>query len=127
MNFESSSPIYQQIGDYICNNILRRQFKEGEKIPSVREMAMSVEVNPNTVLRTYNSLQDRDIIHNKRGIGYFVAEDAYERVKQMKTEEFVQNDLPHIFKMIDLLGLTFEDLKSYYDQYKNNTQKEQNR
>lgn len=117
MNFESSSPIYAQIGDYICNNILKKSWDEGEKIPSVRELAVSVEVNPNTVLRTYNSLQEKGIIFNKRGIGYFVDEGAYQTVKQMKTEEFVQNELPKLFKTMDLLDITFDDLKSHYHRY----------
>ncbi len=108
-----------QIGDYVCNNILRKTWKEQEKIPSVRELAVSVEVNPNTVLRTYNNLQEKGIIYNKRGIGYFVDDNAYKAVRKMKTEDFVKNELPHIFKIMDLLDLSFDDLKAYYNEYKN--------
>ena len=118
MNFNSSTPIYVQIGDYICNNILKGSWAEGEKIPSVRDLSVSIEVNPNTVLRTYNSLQEQGVIYNKRGIGYFVDEHAYKKVKEMKTSEFVKKDLPYIFTIMDLLGLHFEDLKSFYDEYK---------
>jgi DNA-binding transcriptional regulator YhcF (GntR family) len=117
MNFDNSTPIYVQIGDYICNNILRGSWQESEKIPSVRDLSVSIEVNPNTVLRTYNSLQEKGIIYNKRGIGYFVDEHAYKKVKEMKTREFVKHDLPYIFNMMDLLGLSFDDLKSFYDEY----------
>jgi DNA-binding transcriptional regulator YhcF (GntR family) len=119
MEFEGSSPIYLQIGDYICNNILKGAWQPGERIPSVRELAMDVEANPNTVMRTYAHLQEQEIIYNKRGIGYFVAEDALKAVRAMKTREFVENELPRVFAMMDLLGLGFEDLKSYYQRYKN--------
>jgi DNA-binding transcriptional regulator YhcF (GntR family) len=80
---------------------------------------MDVEANPNTVMRTYAHLQEQEIIYNKRGIGYFVAEDALKAVRAMKTREFVENELPRVFAMMDLLGLGFEDLKSYYQRYKN--------
>lgn len=119
MEFEGSSPIYLQIGDYICNNILKGAWQPGQRIPSVRELAMDVEANPNTVMRTYAHLQEQEIIYNKRGIGYFVAEDALKAVRAMKTREFVENELPRVFAMMDLLGLGFEDLKSYYQRYKN--------
>ena len=119
MEFEGSSPIYLQIGDYICNNILKGAWQPGERIPSVRELAMDVEANPNTVMRTYAHLQEQEIIYNKRGICYFVAEDALKAVRAMKTREFVENELPRVFAMMDLLGLGFEDLKSYYQRYKN--------
>ena len=119
MEFEGSSPIYLQIGDYICNNILKGAWEPSERIPSVRELAMDVEANPNTVMRTYAHLQEQEIIYNKRGIGYFVAEDALKAVRAMKTREFVENELPRVFAMMDLLGLGFEDLKSYYQRYKN--------
>jgi DNA-binding transcriptional regulator YhcF (GntR family) len=119
MEFEGSSPIYLQIGDYICNNILKGAWQPGARIPSVRELAMDVEANPNTVMRTYAHLQEQEIIYNKRGIGYFVAEDALKAVRAMKTREFVENELPRVFAMMDLLGLGFEDLKSYYQRYKN--------
>ena len=69
MEFKEKQAIYLQIGEHISETILRKQWEEGEKIPSVREMAMSIEVNPNTVMRTYSYLQDRGIIFNKRGIG----------------------------------------------------------
>lgn len=118
MNFNNATPIYVQIGEYICNNILRGSWREGEKIPSVRDLSVSIEVNPNTVLRTYNNLQEKGVIYNKRGIGYFVDQDAYKKVKEMKTKEFVKHDLPYLFNMMDLLGLSFEDLKSIYEEYK---------
>ncbi len=84
MEFKEKQAIYLQIGEHVCENILRKQWKEGDKIPSIREMAIGIEVNPNTVMRAYNYLQDMGIISNKRGIGYFVTDNSYEKNKGIK-------------------------------------------
>jgi DNA-binding transcriptional regulator YhcF (GntR family) len=115
MEFKEKQAIYLQIGDYICENILRRKWREGEKIPSIREMAVSIEVNPNTVMRTYNYLQDMGIIFNKRGIGYFVDLHAHRKTQDLKRESFINHELPALFKTMDLLGMTFDDLRELYD------------
>ena len=109
MEFRERQAIYLQIGDHICENILRKKWKAGEKIPSVREMSVSIEVNPNTVMRTYSYLQDMGIIYNKRGIGYFVADKAYEKTQELKKKNFINRELPFVFKTMDLLHLTFDD------------------
>ncbi len=76
MNFKESKAIYLQIADRICDEILLGQLGEEERIPSVREYAAIVEVNANTVMRSFDYLQSQNIIYNKRGIGYFVATGA---------------------------------------------------
>lgn len=121
MEFQRRQAIYLQIGDYICENILMKKWKEWDKIPSIRELAVSIEVNPNTVMRTYSYLQDRGIIFNRRGIGYFVAENAYENTRSLKKEGFINHDLPHLFKTMDLLNLSFNDLKLFYNKNKGDT------
>jgi GntR family transcriptional regulator len=118
MNFLSANAIYQQIGDYICENILLGTWAEGTKIPSIRDMAVATEVNPNTVLRSYSYLQEKDIIQNQRGVGYFVAERGLERTKQLLTATFVKTELPRVFKTMDLLQFKFDDLKPYYAEFK---------
>jgi DNA-binding transcriptional regulator YhcF (GntR family) len=114
MEFKERQAIYLQIGEHICENILRRLWKEGEKIPSVREMAVSIEVNPNTVMRTYSYLQDRGIIFNKRGIGYFISDDAYEKTLELKKNSFINYELPGIFNTMELLKINFDDLRELY-------------
>ena len=118
MEFHKNHAIYLQIGDHICDNILSKKWDEGDRIPSVREMAVSIEVNPNTVMRTYAYLQEAGILVNQRGIGYFVAEDAYERTRKLKREEFIAHELPRLFKAVDLLALSFDDLKQRYEAYR---------
>ena len=116
MEFRERQAIYLQIGDYICENILRKEWAAGDRIPSIRELSVNMEVNPNTVMRTYGYLQDRGIIFNKRGIGYFVADSAYEKTLELKKKSFIKRELPHFFITMDLLDLTFEDLESIYRQ-----------
>ncbi len=119
MDFKKSQTIYMQIADFIGENILSEKIKAGDKIQSVREMAASIQVNPNTVMRTYSYLQEREIIFNKRGIGYFVAEDAAEKLKEIKKADFIQNYLPELFRNMELLNLDFKDLQEIYQKSKN--------
>lgn len=112
MKFTKPKAIYMQIADYLIESILAAELKGGDRIPSVREMAAQVEVNPNTVARTFSYLQEKEIIYNKRGVGYFVAEDALEKTKVLKKEAFIKQFLPEVFKMMELLSISFEDLKT---------------
>ena len=84
MEFKDGKAIYMQISDYISESILKGEWKEGDRIPSVREFAIEIEVNPNTVMRAYSYLQDEGVIYNKRGIGYFVGEESMEKVMNLK-------------------------------------------
>jgi len=124
VEFREDRAIYLQIADYILDNIILKNWKPGDKIPSVREMAVNIEVNPNTVMRTYNYLQDKGVIFNKRGIGYFVSEDAYELSIKLKKEDFIKLQLPVLFKNMEMLNITFKDLEKLYDSYKNKTEEE---
>lgn len=118
MEFRKNHSIYLQIADYITENILAGKLKSGERLESVREMAANVQVNPNTVMRTFTHLQNEGIIYNKRGVGNFVSDDALGKIKEMKKQEFIQNHLPEVFKMMDLLGINFEELKKIHEQLK---------
>jgi GntR family transcriptional regulator len=117
MEFRDNKAIYLQIAEFICERILLKEWVVGDKIPSVRELAVQLEVNPNTVMRTMEFLQQKDIIFTKRGMGYFVAEEAESKVKTFKKEDFLQNDLPPFFKNIQLLGIDFEELKERFNNY----------
>ena len=112
MKFTKPKAIYMQIADFICENILSGELKGGDRLQSVRETAAQVEVNPNTVARTFSYLQDKEIIYNKRGVGFFIADDALEKTKSLKKEAFIKKFLPEVFKMMELLELSFEDLRN---------------
>ncbi len=118
MDFNENQAIYLQIADYFCENILLKKWQEGEKIPSIREIAVQVEVNPNTAMRTFSYLQEKGIIYNKRGIGYFVAENGYEKTLELKKEQFIQEELPQMFRTLDMLRMDFKDLEKFYHTYK---------
>lgn len=119
MDFKKSQTIYMQIAEFISENILSDKLKAGDKIQSVREMAATIQVNPNTVMRTYSYLQEQEIIFNKRGIGYFVAEGAAQKMKALRKEEFVKKDLPALFKNMELLEIDFEELEKIYKKGQN--------
>lgn len=117
MDFAKSQTIYMQIADHISEQILTGQLQAGDKILSVREMATSIAVNPNTIMRTYSYLQERAIIFNKRGIGYFVSETALQTTREMKKQAFLEQYLPELFKNMNLLNIKFEDLKEMHENY----------
>lgn len=117
MEFRTDQAIYLQISDYICEMILTGKWESGAKIPSIRELAVDIEVNPNTVLRTYAYLQQREIIFNRRGIGYFVADGAFKNARHLKHDDFISNDLPRLFKTMNILTISIEELEKLYRQY----------
>jgi GntR family transcriptional regulator len=118
MQFRESQAIYLQIADYVCEKILLKEWKTDERVPSVRELAVQLEVNPNTVMRTFDFLQQQEIIYNQRGIGYFVSSAAYKNVLQYRKQEFSEKDLPNIFRNMYLLGMELDELKPRFDKYK---------
>lgn len=117
MEFKEKKSIYMQIADYFFDNILKRVWQKEDKIPSVREMAVQLEVNPNTVMRAYSHLQDKGVIYNKRGIGYFVSPQAENEVKNMKKEDFMSNALPEFYRMVKMLGIDFKELSDGYKEF----------
>ena len=118
MQFRESIAIYLQIADYICERILLKQWKTDERIPAVRELAVQLEVNPNTVMRTFEFLQAQNIIYNQRGIGNFVSPDAIKNATEYRKNEFVEKELPNIFRNIYLLNMDIDELKTRYENFK---------
>jgi len=118
MQFTESQAIYLQIAKIIEEKILRKEWMEEERIPSVRDLAVAMEVNPNTVVRTYEILQQKEIIYNKRGIGYFVSENACSSIKKEWKKNFKEQDLPVFFKNISLLDFSMDEMMLLYEQYK---------
>ena len=118
MQFRETQSIYLQIADYVCEKILLKEWPPGERIPSVRELAVQLEVNPNTIMRTYEFLQQENIIFNQRGIGFFAAGDALEQATRYRRDGFVEKDLPQVFRSLFLLGMDPEELKPLYQQFK---------
>ncbi|MBQ8592978.1 MAG: GntR family transcriptional regulator [Bacteroidaceae bacterium] len=117
MKFKESCPIYLQIADRICDEICQGLYVEEGRIPSVREYAVTVEVNVNTVVRSYDYLQSQEIIYNKRGLGYFVSHGAVEAIRQQRKTHFMQVELPEILKQFREMGLSPEGVARLYGEY----------
>ncbi|MCM1504295.1 MAG: GntR family transcriptional regulator [Muribaculum sp.] len=118
MNFkENNKAIYLQIADKICDDILLGTYTPGGRLPSVREYAAMVQVNANTVMRSYEHLSSLGVIFNKRGIGFFVSEDAIENVTRMRRTYFLESEITEIFHQLRLLGVSADELKDMYKKY----------
>ena len=117
MKFKESKSIYLQIAERICDEILQGKYKEEERIPSVREYAATVEVNANTVVRSFDYLQGQDIIYNKRGLGYFVALEGRERILELRKEVFLKEELPEFFRQLKTLEIPIKEVEKMYKEY----------
>jgi DNA-binding transcriptional regulator YhcF (GntR family) len=117
MNFKDNKAIYLQIAERICEEILLNIYSEEERIPSVREYAAIVEVNFNTVMRSFEYLQMSDIIFNKRGIGYFVSTGAKKKIHSLRKSHFLENEINEFFRQIHLLDIPIEEITGMYQQY----------
>lgn len=114
MEFSKKKPIYLQIADNFCERILRRELEQDDKIPSIRETAISIEVNPNTVTRSYAFLEEKGIITIVRGVGFFITPHADSIVLKIKQAEFFEDNLPALFQMMDLLSISCEEITKLY-------------
>ena len=99
-----------QIVDWVFEQILTAAWKPGDKAKSVRELAVMFEVNPNTVMRSYDYLQNNGIFLNKRGIGFFVTDDAVEKIKFLRKREFMEEEVPVFIKNVKLLDIDVNEI-----------------
>ncbi|MBQ4305594.1 MAG: GntR family transcriptional regulator [Bacteroidales bacterium] len=115
MDFSQQKPIYLQILDMISDRVLSGEYKAGERIPSVRDFGADLGVNPNTVMRTFEKLTADGIIFNKRGIGYFISDDASSIILGNERKAFLEEEIPRIASRARLLGISpgeiYEKLK----------------
>ncbi|GIN65724.1 putative HTH-type transcriptional regulator YhcF [Bacillus sonorensis] len=114
-DFSASKPIYKQIAEQLLKKMVREEIKPGEKLPSVRELAVQTQVNPNTIQRTYNEMERMGVVETRRGQGTFVVENTEvidELKREMRAEvigQFVQS--------MEELGLSKQDMLSELDRY----------
>ena len=118
MKFRDNQSIYLQIAERICDEILDNKFPPGERIPSIREYAAMVEVNANTVVRSYEWLQQHEIIFNKRGIGYYVSPDGKNRIREMRRVRFFEDELPLFFNRLYTWGIPIDEIDRRHNEYK---------
>ena len=116
MNFTNDKAIYIQMADRLCDEILAGTYKDDDRIPSVREYAVMLQVNTNTAVKAYDQLARDGIIYNKRGLGYFVTAEAKKEIKKARKQEFMKQRLPELFRQMQLLDITMEDIQKVWQQ-----------
>lgn len=110
MTFNNEKAIYIQIAERLCDEILAGTYKENERIPSVREYAVLLEVNANTAIKSYDLLATENIIYNKRGLGYFVSSEAKKQIRKSRKREFMKERLPEMGRQMRMLGISIEEV-----------------
>lgn len=110
MIFNSNKAIYEQIAERLCDDIIAGIYKCNERIPSVREYGISLQVNTNTAVKAYELLARENIIYMKRGLGYFVTEDAQQLILAQRKQEFMKNMLPEMFRQMQLLNIEIDEI-----------------
>jgi DNA-binding transcriptional regulator YhcF (GntR family) len=120
MDFSENKNIFLQIRDWLADQIMQDKILPGEKVPSVRELAVDLEVNRNTVMRSYSLMEEEGILENKRGIGFFVAEGAKKSLLKIQKQAFFAQDLPELLHKVKVLQLNSEDLTSLIQSIQSN-------
>ena len=124
MDFKPRYPIYRQVADFVCEKVLTGVWRDGDKLPAVKDLAVLTSVNPNTVIKALTWLQDDDILTTQRGVGYFLTEGAASKVLALERRQFIEEELPEVFASMELLGLSLDELETLYQNYKQQAAKD---
>jgi GntR family transcriptional regulator len=108
--FHNNQPIYRQLRHRVVAMILDGVLKEGDPLPSVRNVAAEYRVNPLTVLKAYQGLVDEELVESKRGLGMFVNSGARDLLLKAERRKFLDEEWPRVHATIERLGLTTEEL-----------------
>ena len=119
-DFKQDRAIYLQMAERICDEILAGKYNADDRIPSVRELAVLLEVNTNTVVKTYELLLQWEVIYTKRGLGYFVTTDALKKIRQTRSSKFMNENLPELFRQMELLDIPIETVIKEWEVFKVN-------
>ena len=113
--FSNDKPIFQQMAERLCDEILAQTYQDDERIPSVREYAVMLEVNTNTAVKAYEQLSRENIIYNKRGLGYYVTPGAREQILKQRRTAFMQQQLPELFRQMKLLDIDIKEIEKSWN------------
>lgn len=117
--FSQDKPIYLQMADRLSDDILAGKYGDDERIPSVREYATEMQVNTNTAVKAFDELARQNIIYNRRGMGFYVTAGARSRIQEQRRKDFREQTLTRIFREMDLLSISIEDVVEAYKNEKN--------
>jgi DNA-binding transcriptional regulator YhcF (GntR family) len=110
MEFQNNNPIFLQIVDWICDKVLKGELQIGQQLPSVRDLAVQLEVNPNTVQRSIERLIAQDIVVTQRGKGNYLTADAFSRIEDFRRQRLLDEALPKLADEMMLLGVKPADV-----------------
>lgn len=113
--YEASKPIYLQIAEQVYQQIIRGEIKPGDKLPSVRDMAIQTGVNPNTIQRSYSEMEGTGVVETKRGQGTFVIER--ESVVDELKQQLQQEVMTRFVESMHELGFSSQDMLKGLEQF----------
>ena len=113
--FHNDRPIYLQMADRLCDEILAGTYPDDSRIPSVREYAVMLQVNTNTAVKAYDELARMGVVYNKRGLGYFVTPGAKAQIQKGRKQKFMRETVPELFRQMRLVGLGIGDLVNAWE------------
>ena len=113
LNFSADIPIYVQIAERLCDEILSGKYAEDSRVPGVREYSVLFEVNVNTTTTAYDRLAQQGIIYQKRGMGYFVALGAKDLILTQRKQHFMHHTMPQIKARMQMLGISREEIMDF--------------
>lgn len=117
MDFKNGQPIYIQIAERLCDELLAGTYPTESRIPGVREYSALLEVNVNTIVKTFDHLARQGIIYPKRGMGYFVSTDAQTIILKERKQRFIDKVLPDFFKQLMQLNIPMEEVDRAFSAY----------
>lgn len=117
MDFKNGQPIYIQIAERLCDELLAGTYPTESRIPGVREYSALLEVNVNTIVKTFDHLARQGIIYPKRGMGYFVSTDAQTIILKERKQRFIDEVLPDFFKQLMQLNIPMEEVDRAFSAY----------
>jgi len=109
-NWNDNQPIYRQLRHKVVASILDEELKEGDALPSVRQVSAEFQLNPITVSKAYQELVDNNIVEKRRGLGMFIQEGARQKLLEKEREQFLREEWPVIAERIERLGLKLSEL-----------------
>ena len=109
-HWKDDQPIYRQLRDKVVGLILQQVFKEGEPVPSVRQISAEYSINHLTVSKAYQELVDDGLLEVRRGVGMFVVHGAREQLLAKERDKFMQYELPELLKRLKQLGISAGDM-----------------
>ena len=111
MRFNNDRPIFLQIADHLVREVVAGRLAPGTRLPSARDLAAALEVNPNTATRALQELADTGIARCERGTGYWVADDGPAKAQAGRRLHFFESELPALFRTMEELAIAFGEIE----------------